>query len=128
MRYLLDTQAFLMFLNQEQGFSSTAKQVLFNPKEEVIISVASFWEMAIKVNIGKLQLNTTLQEIIKSSVSVGGMRILPINVEHILGLETLPFHHRDPFDRLLVLQAKFEGLAIISGDRIFDQYGVDRIW
>ena len=117
-----------MVLGQDSRLGPKAKQTLTNQKAEVFISIASFWEMAIKVSINKLQLQEPLQKIIQASITIGGLNVLPIQVEHIYGLETLPFHHRDPFDRLLISQAKYEGMSILSGDRAFDRYGVERVW
>ena len=117
-----------MILNQDLALSPKVKSAVINSKAEFFISVVSFWEMAIKISIGKLQLKTTLQEIIQSSIALGGVTILPIFVEHVVGLDSLPFHHRDPFDRLFLTQAKYEGMAIVSGDSAFDRYGVERIW
>ncbi len=128
MKYLLDTQAYLLLLEQDPELSPKANKAVENPKAEIFISIVSFWEMAVKINIGKLQLKASLQEIIQSSITSGGLSVLPVLIEHIIGLGSLPLHHRDPFDRLLLSQAKHEGMALISGDRAFDRYGVERIW
>lgn len=128
MKYLLDTQAFLLILSQSSQVGSRAKKVVLDHHSEVFLSVASVWEMVIKISIGKLKLKASLQTMVQSAVTTGGFQILPIQVEHLMGLESLPFHHRDPFDRLLVCQARLEKMAIIGSDRSFDRYEIKRVW
>ncbi len=91
------------------------------------MSLASFWEIAIKVSIGKLRLPVPLDKIHDDFV-MSGVQVLPFEIKHILGVSLLPFHHRDPFDRLLAAQALAEDLTLVSRDKIFDLYGVKRIW
>jgi PIN domain nuclease of toxin-antitoxin system len=117
-----------MLLSNRSAISAKVKSVLLDEKTEVFISMANIWEMAIKTSIQKLTLNAPLKEIIHNAIETGGIQMLPIQLEHILGVQALPFHHRDPFDRILIAQAKQEGITIISGDKKFDHYGIDRIW
>jgi PIN domain nuclease of toxin-antitoxin system len=94
---------------------------------ELLLSTASVWEMAIKSSLGKLMLGTTLERLVAGGVE-RGIRLLEVACAHACLVEHLPFHHRDPFDRLLVAQATHDGLHIVSRDRSFDAYAVTRVW
>jgi PIN domain nuclease of toxin-antitoxin system len=128
MRFLLDTHAFLWFILNDKALSSTARQHIIDPTNMIEISPASYWEIAIKVAIGKYMLKQLYQTFLEDQVTKNSFLILPIEIKHTAVLTTLPMHHRDPFDRLLVAQALVEQIAIISGDPQFDAYGVLRIW
>jgi PIN domain nuclease of toxin-antitoxin system len=95
---------------------------------EVLISPASYWEIAIKISIGKWQLNRPYEQFVDIALNQYGFQVLPILPTHTTMLIGLPFHHRDPFDRLLVAQAMAESIPIIGSDRAFDAYGVTRLW
>ncbi len=128
MNYLLDTQAFLWIITDNARLSKKAKKCFLDNKNNFYLSIASIWEIAIKISIGKLILKIPLHELIPSECNKNGIRLLEISCEHALKVSTLPFHHRDPFDRLIIVQAIKEHLKIISTDSSFDLYNVTRIW
>jgi len=92
------------------------------------LSVASIWEMSIKTSIGKLALTQPLEQTINEQIQINGIQILNIEAAHSLAVASLQWHHRDPFDRLLVCQSKLEGLTILGRDSVMDAYGVERLW
>jgi PIN domain nuclease of toxin-antitoxin system len=98
------------------------------PTNEVFLSIASVWEMAIKASLGKLDLSQPFDLFIPNQLLLNDMTLLDITVSHTLRVATLPFHHRDPFDRLLIAQSLVEGMPIISVDGILDAYNVNRLW
>ena len=128
MRLLLDTHAFLWFCADDPSLSAVAKGRIEDARNDRLLSVASIWEMAIKVSLGQLQLSVELTELIARGAEQNGIGILDVTREHAVGVVALPFHHRDPFDRLLVAQAFAEGLTIVGADAAFDGYAVPRIW
>ena len=127
MKLLLDTHTFLWFIDDNPKLSAAAK-ILLESDVDLMISAASLWEIAIKVSIGKLTLTQPYEEFIPDQLTRNSVRLLAISVEHLAVVSTLPFHHRDPFDRLMVAQAITEQLAIVSVDDKFDPYGVNRLW
>jgi PIN domain nuclease of toxin-antitoxin system len=126
MRVLIDTHVFIWWTSDIKKLSVGAYNLLQDPSAEVIVSLISIWEIQIKASLGKLQLKSTLQEVIEDEINRNRIELLPLS--HIYALSTLPHHHRDPFDRLLVAQAFVENLSIISIDEKFDAYGISRIW
>jgi PIN domain nuclease of toxin-antitoxin system len=120
MRYLIDTQIFLWWLNGDKKLKEPTQHIIENPKNQIYVSVASLWEISIKHKLGKLPLKTTLSEMI----SVSKFELLSINDIHILELEKLPFLHNDPIDRLLIAQANAEKLTLISTDKKIKNYNV----
>ena len=128
MRLLLDTHAFLWFIMGSANLSLNARILIENPANERLLSVASLWEIAIKTSLGKLILSATFDELIPAQLKLNGIELLNINVDHISTLSTLAFHHRDPFDRLLIAQAMVEQMPIVSGDPVLDAYSVHRLW
>lgn len=128
MRLLLDTHAFLWFISNDPSLSSSAKASLEDENNDVFLSLASVWEMAIKVSLGKLSLPTPFEEFITEQLRINAIDRLPITVVHASAVVGLPFHHRDPFDRLLVVQAQTEGLTLVSRDTALDAYGIGRLW
>jgi PIN domain nuclease of toxin-antitoxin system len=108
--------------------SGGVRELLLEPQEEMLVSIASAWEMAIKQSLGKLRLSLPVGRMVAERLGPVGVTLLPISVAHIGRLETLPFHHRDPFDRMLAAQALAEGLTVVSADEAFDAYGVARVW
>lgn len=128
MRCLLDTHAFLWAMAGAPELSASARQAFLDPANELYLSVASAWEMAIKASIGKLHLGRPLSDLVGPELSALAIRLLPVELAHVLAVEHLPFHHRDPFDRVLVAQALAEGLVLLSRDAVFDRYGVRRTW
>lgn len=130
MRVLLDTHALLWYVLGDQQLSSTAEALIIDPANEILMSPASYWEIAIKVSIRNYSLNQPLENFIDSCLNRYGFRILPIEPCHAARLITLPQFksHKDPFDRLLVSQALSEGVSIISDDPQLEAYGVPRLW
>lgn len=128
MNYILDTHTFLWFINEDSSLSSTAQATIEAPQNIIYLSVASVWEMAIKVSLGKLQLPTPFTSFIDKSVRENDITLLDIRTTHTGIVSTLPFHHRDPFDRLIIAQSQSEGIPIIGKDEIFDAYGIQRHW
>jgi PIN domain nuclease of toxin-antitoxin system len=128
MRILLDTHTLLWFIEADSQLSVRARHRIEESETDVYLSIASVWEMAIKVSVGKLALRGPLEEVVSYQQQANNITILAITIDHIARLTTLPFHHRDPFDRLLIAQAIAENLPILSVDSVFDAYGVTRIW
>lgn len=128
MKLLLDTHAFLWFVTNDSQLSAAARAQIADPANTVFVSPASFWEVAIKVSIGKYSLSKPFQAFVTQGIFGNGFAILPIQPDHAAELCNLPYHHRDPFDRMLIAQALVEKFAIISIDSLFDSYGVQRIW
>lgn len=129
--YLLDTHTFLWMAAEPKRLGAAAREVIDHPATELLLSVASIWEMAIKASLGKLEIEgatETVDAFVRQQLEVTRTRILEVRVEHAVRVETLPWHHRDPFDRLLVAQATFEGLTILGRDPAFDDYDVSRVW
>ncbi|MBN8706044.1 MAG: type II toxin-antitoxin system VapC family toxin [Bacteroidetes bacterium] len=121
MQYLLDTHTFLWFLNGDSQLSEQARVNIENPQSFNFISIASIWEISIKLSLGKLSLDLTLEELVKEIIK-NNFEILPINIDHILQLSKLENHHKDPFDRILISQALCENFEIISKDINFALY------
>ncbi|MFM8286388.1 MAG: type II toxin-antitoxin system VapC family toxin [Planctomycetaceae bacterium] len=128
MRLLLDTHAFLWFVLDDPQLSSTARNLIEEPANEVEVSPATYWEIAIKIKLGKYALPQPYQEFMEAQLALNDFRILPIEPRHTALLTTMPFHHKDPFDRLLVAQALSESVSMISIDSQLDAYGVQRVW
>jgi PIN domain nuclease of toxin-antitoxin system len=127
-RLLVDTHAFLWFITDDPQLSTVAKGLIADPDNEILISPASYWEIAIKVRIGKYTLSAPYETLIEQGIDGNGFKILPIEPRHTAVLTTMPFHHRDPFDRLIVAQAEIEQAPIVSIDAVLDAYGVQRLW
>jgi PIN domain nuclease of toxin-antitoxin system len=127
-RLLLDTHTFLWWVADAPELSPPARAAIGNAGNDCFLSAASCWEMAIKVSLGKLELDGTVERFVPHHLSVNGFLELPVEVRHAAAVSRLPFHHRDPFDRLLVCQAQQEHLAVVSADSVFRRYGLKRIW
>ncbi len=127
MRYLLDTQALIFFFENDPVLPSKSKALIEDPNNEIIVSLASHWEIAIKTSIGKLRPTQSLK-IFFERIHKENMDLMPINENHILTVSALPLHHRNPFDRIIIAQAITEKLELISNDKAFDAYPVKRIW
>jgi PIN domain nuclease of toxin-antitoxin system len=128
MRLLLDTHSFLWFINGRSELSISAKRHIVDLNNQVFVSVVSLWEIAIKVSIGKLILSRPFTELIPEQLEITEIEQLPVKVEHLSLLTTLPFHHRDPFDRLIIAQSLVEKLSIVSRDPVFHRYNADLLW
>lgn len=128
MRAILDTHAFLWFIDGNPKLSGTARNIIETAENERLFSIASLWEITIKVSLGKLKVPLPFTKLIGEHVYGNAISILHIAPEHLDVLRALPFHHRDPFDRLLIAQSLSENLPLISHDEIFDGYGAQRYW
>lgn len=128
MTLLLDTHSFLWFWWDDPQLSETAKQVICDATNRKLVSTVSCWEIAIKVSLKKLDLGTPYQGFIHQHMVRNNFELLQITDEHLAVLVDLPFHHKDPFDRLLIAQALYEQIPIVSVDSQLDAYGVTRIW
>ncbi|MGO9466429.1 MAG: type II toxin-antitoxin system VapC family toxin [Isosphaeraceae bacterium] len=128
MTLLLDTHAFLWFCQDDPLLSTKARALIEDAGNRKVVSVASCWEIAIKAGLGKLKLGESSATYLPSALSRTGFEVLPISVTHATSVESMPLHHRDPFDRLLVAQAAAEGIPVVSNDSQFDAYGVIRLW
>jgi PIN domain nuclease of toxin-antitoxin system len=127
-RLLLDSHAFLWFILDDARLSDRAKSLIAAAESEVVISPATLWEMAIKVRLGKYTLPEPFGLFMQTQLTLNRISLLPIDVRHTALLATMPFHHRDPFDRLIVAQALVESIGLVSVDARLDAYGVARLW
>jgi PIN domain nuclease of toxin-antitoxin system len=128
MRALLDTSAFLWFISGSDRLSDKARNHISDYNNDLALSIASLWEIAIKTSLGKLELATPFDHLIPAQLEKNAIDILPIELNHLSAIITLEFHHRDPFDRLIIAQGITEQLPVITSDAIFKQYPVDVIW
>jgi PIN domain nuclease of toxin-antitoxin system len=127
-KLLADTHTFLWFILDDPALSGRAKELLEDPTSERLLSIGSLWEIAIKHSLGKLSLAKPFAEFIPEQLQQNRFQVLDLRVEHLVGVARLPFHHRDPFDRMLVAQSLANNLPVLSADDAFDAYGVRRIW
>lgn len=128
MRFLLDTHTLLWAFNAEPALSSRARRLIQDGSNQILVSAASAWEIATKVRLGKLPTGEELVSDLEHYLAQLGCDALPISLDHALRAGRLPGGHRDPFDRMLIAQAQAENVPVISNDRVFDGYGVERIW
>lgn len=128
MKLLSDTHTFIWSFSNIKKLSPTVAHELQNPANEVFVSVASIWEMQIKIKLGKMIFNDTLENIVIEQQQINRIQILPIQLSHALYLENLPPHHKDPFDRLLISQAIVENMILMSADTDFAKYQVNLLW
>lgn len=127
MTLLVDTHAFLWFMAGDRRLSATARRALEQGEGAWWLSAASVWELSIKASLKRLVLPAPAAEYIAEKVQAG-LRVLSVEWTHAAAVERLPFHHRDPFDRLLVAQAQAERLAVVTGDAVFRKYGLRVVW
>jgi len=127
-RFLLDTHTLLWAFNAEPALSSRARRLIQDGSNQILVSAASAWEIATKVRLGKLPTGEELVSDLEHYLAQLGCDALPISLDHALRAGRLPGGHRDPFDRMLIAQAQAENVPVISNDRVFDGYGVERIW
>ena len=128
MKLLLDTHTFLWFIMGNPNLSANGRVLIEDRANEKYLSVASLWEIAIKVSIGKLTISAPFDALILQQLSTNGFELLNLEVPHAAMLISLPFHHRDPFDRLLIAQAMVEQMRIVSIDSALDAYQIQRLW
>jgi PIN domain nuclease of toxin-antitoxin system len=128
MRYLLDTHTFLWFINDDKQLSKIAVNAMGNSDATKFLSIVSLWEIAIKLNIGKLQLNISFPDL-EQQMHKNGFELLPVTFVHTHKICTLDKHHGDPFDRMIIAQALSEELTVISKDKNFTKYsGLQLLW
>lgn len=123
MRILLDTHVLIWFLEGNQELSKPRRQTIVNAQNEIFISIVSLWEISIKISIGKLTLSQSLSHVVQH-LTDQSIAILLLQPGHVLQVATLPFHHRDPFDRMIIAQAQVEYLNVITHDSVFADYGI----
>lgn len=128
MKVLLDTHAFLWAITGDKKLSKTARKTFLDPHNRLFFSAVSIWEISIKISLGKLSLKSGWLKKIQNEMSVNAIQWLPVEMPHCAELTKLPFHHRDPFDRMLVAQAKVEELQVLSRDVRLSAYDIQRIW
>ena len=128
MRILLDTHTLIWFFAGDSKLSTNARILIENEDNHRLVSIASIWEIAIKESKGNLNLSVPFQEYIGQKLSLENFNILNINLDHLNAIVTMPFHHKDPFDRLLIAQSMVEEIPILSKDSAFDAYSINRIW
>jgi PIN domain nuclease of toxin-antitoxin system len=123
-KILLDTHSFIWFIEGNTSLKNESRALIENPDNEVFLSIASIWEMAIKASLSKLELSQPPEVLLPSQLSLNNIKILDISVSHALAVAKLPLHHRDPFDRLLIAQSLVEDMPILTVDNVFIAYGV----
>jgi PIN domain nuclease of toxin-antitoxin system len=128
MKLLLDTHAFIWWDSAPDELSARASALCMDPENELILSVASLWEMQVKAQLGKLTLRGSMRSLVEGQQESNRLQLLPIRPEHTYALDDLPFHHKDPFDRIIVAQAKVEGLCVLSHDSIIRKYPITVEW
>jgi PIN domain nuclease of toxin-antitoxin system len=128
MKLLLDTHTFIWWDSAQEKLSTRVLNLCKDQANILMLSVASVWEMQIKHQLGKLSLKLPIATIIETQQKTNGIEIIPIQLTHVLSLENLPLHHRDPFDRLIIAQANVEGAIVVSCDSVFKHYSVNVTW
>jgi len=120
MNLLLDTHVLLWWLNDSPELSETGRTAISNPDNLIVVSSVVIWEIRIKQALGKLEIDSDFHAVLKNQ----RFDMLPITADHAYAAGNLPLHHRDPFDRMIIAQARLEGLSVVTRDAIFKQYGV----
>ena len=128
MKLLLDSHVLIWWSSSSEKLSKNVYDLIDDTNNTLLFSIASVWEMQIKLQLGKLNLNSNLPDLIDNQKRVNNLQILPIELNHIYALNNLPSHHKDPFDRLLIAQAIVEQIAIVSIDEVFNNYPIQRLW
>ena len=128
MKLLLDTHAFLWWIGDDARLSGPARETIADPGNEVSFSVASAWELAIKTGLGRFEPDGDLGPFLEEQIQRNAFRVLPVKLEHAVSISSLPAHHRDPFDRLLVAQAAVEGMTLVSRDPQLRKCDTPTLW
>lgn len=128
MKLLLDTHTLLWFVLGDASLSVPARQLIEDAANSKLVSPATYWELAIKISIGKYALHEPYETFMDRAIRQNSFLILPVEPRHTAALINLPFHHRDPFDRLMVAQAMVENLILVSADAVLDAYPIQRLW
>jgi len=128
MKLLLDTHTFIWWDSQSSQIPPATLALLKNPQNDLMVSLGSIWEIQIKTHLGKLALRAPLLDILQQQQAENGLVLLPITLAHIVELDCLPWHHKDPFDRLLIAQSRIESATLVSKDTAFHQYDCQLVW
>ena len=128
MTILLDTHTFLWFANDDPDLSTEARRRIEEPGADVVLSIASVWELSIRAALKKIDLPAAVDVFVPQQLLLNSIRLLPVNVSHALRVASLPHHHGDPSDRMLVAQSLVENVPIVSRDKILSRYGVACLW
>lgn len=128
MKILIDTHVFIWYIQNSDRLPNSVATLINDGSNEILFSIASIWEMAIKQSTGKLNLGVPYIGFIEKQMRFNNMKLLPISLNHIELVTTLPFHHRDPFDRILIAQSITEDIILLSADSVFSLYPVQRVW
>ena len=127
-RLLLDTHTFLWWVNDAPELTVAAREAISDVSNDCYLSLASCWEMSIKSSLGKLRLARPIERFVSEQLTANCFALLGIELRHTAKVEKLPFHHRDPFDRLLIAQALTEKMTMLTVDKVFTDYGVKTLW
>lgn len=125
---LLDTSVFIMIIQDSDRLSPNAKTLFLEERNSLLLSMASVWEIFVKIGTGKLELTVSPERFLRDQLDENGIELLPVRFEHAAGLLSLPAVHKDPFDRIIVSQALHEGLPVLSSDAVFADYGVRNLF
>ena len=128
MKLLLDTHTLLWFIAGSSSLSAYARGLIEDAANEKFVSIVSIWETAIKVSTGKMTLSAPFDDLFPHQLGINGFELLPVKIEHTSLITTLPFHHRDPFDRLLVAQSIVDDFTIVTRDTEFSDYSIKVLW
>lgn len=128
MNVLLDTHTFLWFIAGDSSLSQSARAAIEDLDNNRYLSMASLWEIASKISVRRLELSEPFEILIPKQLADNSIELLGISFDHTALVSSLPFHHRDPFDRLLIAQSKVEQMTLVSIDSVFDSYNVNRLW
>lgn len=128
MKVLLDTHAFLWWITDDPQLSARAREIISDGKNELFLSAASGWEIAIKTKLKRLKLPGKVERFIGEQLALNAIESLPVQMSHALHVYAIPDHHRDPFDRLLAAQVKLENLHFLTADRQMSKYGIKVLW
>ena len=128
MNLLVDSHTFIWSYDEQHKLSRKALQAMSDPANNLFLSLVSIWEIQIKIMLGKFKFTDPLADVISEQQKANGFQLLPVSLPHILALENLPPHHKDPFDRLLISQTIVENMTLISGDSLFPLYPVNLLW
>lgn len=128
MRVLVDSHTIIWAVDDPGRLGPVASRILPDPANELLVIAGTAWEIAVKVSVGKLNLSLPFRDWLSQALATLGAIFLPITIDHAAAQVGLPFHHRDPFDRLLIAQAMVEGVPVVSADPTFDLYPISRQW
>lgn len=128
MNLLLDTHAFLWFVGGDKSLSRSAREAIEDPGNSCFLSMASAWELSVKSSLGKITFSEPFESFLPEQLKLNGFDLFNIGWRHIAQVHSLPYHHRDPFDRLIISQALVEAIPIVGRDPEFDAYGVSMVW